>query len=146
MKTQNTFLRGIRITGLVFALMLTTSALGSYIFANAQTGSTRSEIATDYLRSGSGDHATELKLSLSPGIYELSFWVWRSGALEPVSSLPVRGGPLVLFAHVEDENGNPAQSGTVTFEYCGDYEPKENCHAGLARWNRLGRISIGSCY
>lgn len=84
--------------------------------------------------------------SVVPGVYDLSFREWRSGVLQPVSSLPVLGGPVVLFAHVEDASGNPAQSGTVTFEYCGDYEPKENCDAGLARWTRLGRISIGSCY
>ena len=84
--------------------------------------------------------------SIVPGLYDLSFREWRSGVLEPVSSLPVLGGPVVLFAHVEDTNGNPAEGGTVTFEYCGNYEPKETCDAGLARWNRLGRISIGSCY
>ena len=50
---------------------------------------------------------------------------------------------MVLFADVEDINGNPALSGKVTFEYCGDYEPKEFCDAGLARWKRLDRISIG---
>ena len=55
-------------------------------------------------------------------------------------------GPLVLFAHIENTAGNPAQGGTVTFEYCGDYEPKENCEAGLATWSRLNRMSIGSCY
>lgn len=81
-----------------------------------------------------------------PGLYDLSFRVYRNGVMEAVSSLPVGGGPLVLFAHVEDTNGNPAQSGTVTFEYCGDYEPKETCDAGIARWTRLNRVSIGSCY
>lgn len=83
--------------------------------------------------------------SAIPGVYDLSFRKYRNGVLEPVSSLPLGGGPLVLFAHVEDTNGNPAQNGTVTFEYCGDYEPKENCVAGLARWSRLNRVSIGSC-
>lgn len=81
-----------------------------------------------------------------PGLYDLSFRKWRNGVMEPVSSLPVGSGPLVLFAHVEDAVGNPAQSGTVSFEFCGHYEPKETCDAGLARWTRLGRISIGSCY
>src|SRR5688572_26948382 len=41
-----------------------------------------------------------------PGLYDLSFRKWRNRVLEPVSSLPVGGGPLVLFAHVEDANGN----------------------------------------
>jgi hypothetical protein len=71
-----------------------------------------------------------------PGVYDLSFRKWRNGVLEPVSSLLVGGGPLVLFAHVEDTNGNPAQSGTVTLEYCGNYEPNEMCEAGLASWTR----------
>ena len=81
-----------------------------------------------------------------PGLYELSFRKWRNGVLEPVSSLPVSGGPLVLFAHVEDTFGNPAQSGTVNFEYCGSYEPKETCDAGSAKWTRLNRVNIGACY
>jgi hypothetical protein len=84
--------------------------------------------------------------SLIPGLYDLSFRKWRNRVLEPVSSLPVGGGPLVLFAHVEDENGNPAQNGTVTFEFCGNYEPKETCDAGLARWISFKRVNIGSCY
>lgn len=81
-----------------------------------------------------------------PGLYDLSFRKWRNGEMDPVSSLPVGDGPLVLFAHVEDTNGNSAKSGTVAFEYCGNYEPKETCEAGAARWTRLGRVSIGSCY
>lgn len=80
------------------------------------------------------------------GVYDLSFRKWRNGVLEPVSSLPVGEGPLVLFAHIEDAYGNPAQSGTVDFEFCGNYEPKEMCDAGTARWTRLNRVSIGSCY
>ena len=92
-----------------------------------------------------------------PGVYDLSFRVFRNGVFEPVSSLPVLSQEMILMAHVEDASGNPAQNGTVTFEYCsyrgrppGDIEnadeaPKEACDAGTATWDRLGRASIGTC-
>ena len=81
-----------------------------------------------------------------PGLYDLSFHEYLgNGVTVEVSSLPAGGGPLVLFAHVEDTAGNPTQSGAVTFQYCGDFEPSETCDAGLARWTRLNRVKIGSC-
>lgn len=92
-----------------------------------------------------------------PGVYDLSFRVYRNGVLEAVSSLPVLSEEMILVAHVEDTNGNPAQGGTVNFEYCSykgrppndidraDEAPKEACDAGIATWDRLGRVSIGTC-
>ena len=93
-----------------------------------------------------------------PGIYELSFIASQGGVLVPVVSLPVLSQELILMAHVEDTNGNPAQAGTVTFEYCSykggppndinraDEAPKEACDAGIATWDRLARRNIaGSC-
>ena len=129
MKTQNTFLTAAAIAGLVFSVILTTTGmLGAQNVAQLE-----------------GDISVSSR-TISPGVYDLSFREWRSGVLEPVSSLPAFGGPVVLFAHVEDIDGNPAQNGTVTFEYCGNFEPKETCDAGLARWTRLNQMSIGSCY
>lgn len=92
-----------------------------------------------------------------PGVYDLSFRVFRNGVFEPVSSLPVLSEEMIVMAHVEDTSGNPAQSGTVTFEYCSykgvpsgdidnpDEAPKEACDAGKATWDRLGRATIGTC-
>lgn len=92
-----------------------------------------------------------------PGVYDLSFRVFRNGVFEPVSSLPVLSEEMIVMAHVEDTSGNPAQSGTVTFEYCSykgvpsgdidnpDEAPKEACDAGIATWDRLARASVGTC-
>ena len=146
MKTQNNFFRAPRISGLAFAAMLTIVALNASSFGFPYTEFTRPETVTGDRMSARDYQEIGLAPSVSHGVYDLSFWVWRTGSLEPVSSLPVSGGPLVLFAHVEDAAGNPADGGTVTFEFCGDYEPKEACDSGQARWTRLGRVSIGSCY
>jgi len=152
MKTRNMIKKAAAITGLGFAVMVTTMVLGTQSLA--QRGSDVNirlipvMTGVDNLWSGTtGYQETELRPTVSPGFYDLSFRVYRNGVLDPVSSLPVLSHvPLVLFAHVEDVNGNSAQGGTVDFEYCGDYEPKETCDAGLARWTRLGRINVGSCY
>lgn len=92
-----------------------------------------------------------------PGVYDLSFRVFRNGVFVPVSSLPVLSEEMILMANVEDASGNPAQNGTVTFEYCSykgtppgdidnpDEAPKEACDAGKATWDRLGRATIGTC-
>jgi hypothetical protein len=93
------------------------------------------------------------------GVYDLSFAVLRNGTLEPVTSLSVSSAELILEAHVSDSAGNPAQQGTVTFEYCSykggppndisraDEAPKEACEQGLASWARLTSVAInaGSC-
>ena len=92
-----------------------------------------------------------------PGVYDLSFAVWRNGILEPVTSLSVSSAELILDAHVSDSAGNPAQQGTVTFEYCSykggppndinraDEAPKEACEQGSASWARLTSVAINSC-
>jgi len=143
MKTKIMRLNAVTIAASVMFLIFTTNDSGAAqspehgLVAGAESN-VRTEI--DFVSSLTRRTAV-------PGLYDLSFRKYRgNGVLEPVSSLPAGGGPLVLFAHVEDTAGNPAQSGTVTFEYCGDYEPKETCDAGLAKWTRLNRMSIGSCY
>jgi hypothetical protein len=91
-----------------------------------------------------------------PGVYDLSFRVWRGGALVDVSTLFVSSDELILQAHVTDGTGAPAQKGTVTFEYCSykggppndiaraDEAPKEACEAGSATWARLAGISVSA--
>jgi hypothetical protein len=146
MKTRNTILTAAVIAASIMFLIFTTNDSGAAQSPEgartaALVAGVESKVRTEMDFVSSLNRPTPV-----PGLYDLSFRKYRNGVMEAVSSLPVRGGPLVLFAHVEDTNGNPAQSGTVTFEYCGDYEPKETCDAGSARWNRLGRISIGSCH
>ena len=52
-----------------------------------------------------------------PGVYDLSFTVYRNGTYEEVSSLAVSSQELLLKGYVTDSSGRPAQKGTVTFEY-----------------------------
>jgi hypothetical protein len=94
-----------------------------------------------------------------PGIYTLSFFARVGGAYQEVSSLPVLTAELILKAQVTDGSGNPAQQGSVTFEYCSygkrpngitsaDEAPKEACEQGLAKWARLASVSVenfGNC-
>lgn len=80
------------------------------------------------------------------GIYELSFLDTRGNV---VTTLPVLTEELVLKAHVADLLGNPAQGGSVTFQYCSyrglppnditraDEAPMEACATGTASWRNL---------
>ena len=88
-----------------------------------------------------------------PGVYDLTFWAWVNGSYQEVSSLPVGTGPLFFKAQVTDLSGNPATSGTVTFEYCSyggrpnditnaDEAPKEACEQGQAKWARLASRTV----
>lgn len=89
-----------------------------------------------------------------PGVYDLSFYVLSGSTYEEVSSLSVSSKELILRAYVTDSSGNPAQKGTVTFDYCSykgrppnditraDEAPKEACTDGSATWARLGSISV----
>lgn len=90
-----------------------------------------------------------------PGVYDLTFWAWVSGSYQEVSSLPVMTGPLFFRALVTDLSGNPATTGTVTFEYCSyggrtndptnaDEAPKEACEQGQAKWARLDSRTVGT--
>lgn len=54
----------------------------------------------------------------SPGVYDLSFNVYRNGVYEEFSSLAVGFQELLLKGYVTDSSGRPAQKGSVTFEYC----------------------------
>ena len=64
-------------------------------------------------------------------------------------------GELVLGAHVEDSQGNPATDGVVVFQYCSyrgvrrnditqpDEAPSSACADGSARWvNLRARITV----
>jgi len=86
------------------------------------------------------------------GSYQLSF---LTNGSQPVSTLPVSGGELILKAHVADAaTGLPATDGTVTFEYCSlkrrppnditraDEAPLEACASGDASWARLGSVGV----
>lgn len=90
----------------------------------------------------------------APGSYELSFV--SDG--QAVSTLPVCTElvcpELGLKATVEDAAGDPAQSGTVTFQYCSlkglppndidraDEAPKEACESGEGGWRSLGSVKV----
>ena len=146
MKTRIKSFNAVIATSIILLILIANdSAAGGHLEAKQSPGfgvGPESEVTTERNFLGS----LNIIGRVTPGVYDLSFRSYRNGVMEPVTSLPARGGPLVLFAHVEDTEGNPVQDGTVTFEYCGNYEPKENCDVGLARWNRLNRMSIGSCY
>jgi len=95
----------------------------------------------------------------APGVYELTFNVFRNRTYAEVSSLPVSSQEMILKAYVTDASGRPAQKGTVTFEYCSykggppndiaraDEAPMEACVDGSASWARLASISVtaGRC-
>ena len=87
--------------------------------------------------------------ALLPGTYTLTFL--HNGV--EVTTLPVLN-ELVLKARVTDSLGQPAQTGTVTFEYCSrrggppndinraDEAPMAECAAGTATWKSLLRMSV----
>lgn len=109
-------------------------------------------------------HATGTDTSVksstgAPGGYSLTFLARVDRTLQEVASLPVSSAELILRAYVTDSSGNPAQKGTVTFEYCSykggppnditraDEAPKEACAQGTASWARLTSMSVnpGTC-
>ncbi len=91
-----------------------------------------------------------------PGVYDLSFNVYRNRTYDEVSSLAVGSQELLLKGYVTDSLGRPAQKGSVTFEdrsYKGgppndieraDEAPKEACEQGSATWARLTSISVSA--
>jgi hypothetical protein len=99
--------------------------------------------------------AAAARAAAAAGVYDLSFNVIQAGTLQPVTTLPVSSQELILLAHVADAAGNPAQKGSVTFEYCSykkgppnqlsnpDEAPSSACADGSAAWARLGSRSIG---
>jgi hypothetical protein len=92
----------------------------------------------------------------APGTYSLSFMAHVDGTLQEVTSLPVLNAELILKAYVADSSGQPAQGGSVVFEYCSykgkppnditraDEAPKEACEQGTAQWARLTSLSVSS--
>jgi hypothetical protein len=87
------------------------------------------------------------------GVYELSF---LDNSRQPVTTLAVGGPELILKAHVSDASGNPAQSGSVEFQYCSlkglppgditraDETPSIDCTTKAATWARLLTLSVDS--
>ncbi|HEV8217556.1 MAG TPA: hypothetical protein VGP95_17020 [Gemmatimonadaceae bacterium] len=91
------------------------------------------------------------------GVYELSFF---TTSLQPVTTLPACTqspcSELVLGAHVESATGAPAQSGSVSFQYCSysglppnditraDEAPSSACANGTARWKSLTSVSVNA--
>jgi hypothetical protein len=87
------------------------------------------------------------------GVYGLAF---LDHSLQPVTTLTVGGPELILKAHVTDAFGNPAQRGTVEFQYCSlkggppndinraDETPSADCLTNSASWARLASLSVDS--
>jgi hypothetical protein len=86
--------------------------------------------------------AVDARFSSAPaGFYTLTFLHYG----QEVTTLPA--GPyevshVLVKAHVEDLNHQPAQSGSVLFEVCryratGKSAPSSACADGTARWKRL---------
>lgn len=102
-----------------------------------------------------GTSATAATAS-SPGTYVLSFLARVDGTLQEVTSLSVLSTELILKGYVTDTSGQPAQGGSVTFEYCSykggppnqitrpDEAPKEACEQGTASWARLTSLSVNA--
>ena len=99
--------------------------------------------------------------STTTGVYDLAFFNFvpgtesQAGRYEEVTSLPVNTGSLYLKGRVTDSSGNPAQKGTVRFEYCSygrpynditrpDEAPKEACDLGTATWTLRESRTIGT--
>ena len=127
--------------------------------------SSQSPVAPGAASSVQGSGAEARPPSGIPGVYALTFHAQLgNGGFTEVSSLPVsiQGVPtpsLHLKAQVTDASGNPATSGTVTFQYCSygkptnditnpDEAPLEDCNSGAATWvelRRAMRVNDGSC-
>ena len=102
-------------------------------------------MAVDAAAPNAGSAATIL-----PGTYVLTF---HNTAGAEVTTLPVLN-ELILKAHITDGLGQPAQGGTVTFEYCSrkglppnditraDEAPTSECQAGTARWKSLLNLAV----
>ena len=101
-----------------------------------------------------GDRPLAAQTQTVAGSYQLSF---LTNGLQPVSSLPVNDGELILKAHVQAlATGLPAQDGSVTFEYCSlkgvppnditraDEAPLEACATGDGAWARLGSVAVNA--
>src|SRR5262245_29408411 len=111
-------------------------------FAGAMTVLACSQSPMEPSASGTTATSSLSALQSLPGLYWLTFH--DNDGVE-VPSLPVLN-ELVLKAHVTDTSGQPAQSGSVIFEYCSfrglptnditraDEAPMSECAAGNARW------------
>jgi len=157
MKIRNTILTAAVIAASIIVVILTTNDSAAAWSPEAKRTAGRVAGPESNVTTKRNFLSSLTTGTAASGVYDLSFRVFRNGVFEPVSSLPVLSAEMILMAHVEDASGNPAQSGTVTFEYCSykgrppgdidnpDEAPKEACDAGTATWDRLGRASIGTC-
>lgn len=87
----------------------------------------------------------------SAGYYRLSF---LDTNLQPVTTLPVGDGELILGARVTDASGSAAQAGRVIFEYCSlkgvppnditraDEAPLSACADRSATWASLAGVDV----
>jgi hypothetical protein len=125
----------------------------------------QSPVAPDQLSSAKGGGTGAKPSTGVTGVYALTFYAQSAGTYEEVSSLPVYSpgvlpAELQLKAQVTDPSGNPATTGTVTFDYCSygkptdyitdpDEAPKEACEQGTATWVQLRRalrVSDAACF
>lgn len=137
--TRSLFLHSVRRLSLVLA-------------AGAAAACTEASLTSPASLSG-GDALPAKGPSGTAGVYLLEFY---SSQLNVVTSMQVMNGELVLGGHVEDEAGNDARSGSVTFEYCSykggppnditraDEAPLEACANGSANWARLTSVSVNT--
>jgi hypothetical protein len=157
MKTRNTILATAVIAASIIFLILTTNdSAAAWSLEGKRTTRLVTGVAGNVMAESDFIDSLTARTAVA-GVYDLSFRVFRNGVFEPVSSLPVLSAEMILMAQVADTSGNPAQNGTVTFEYCSykgippgdidnpDEAPKEACDARTATWDRLGRANIGSC-
>ena len=98
--------------------------------------------------SSQGVSAAATQAAVVPGTYTLIF---LNRGIE-VTTMPVLN-ELALKARVTDSLGQPAQTGTVTFEDCSrggrpndinnaDEAPMSECASGTAAWKSLRRLSV----
>ena len=86
-----------------------------------------------------------------PGTYELTFMTPQGQPI--LNSTLFVNEELVLWAHVEDSSGLPANGGLVTFQVCGNLRPggprpSGECDiSGTARWTSLTTMKVteGTC-
>lgn len=110
-----------------------------------------SPVAPSEMTASPGSSSTDAKPGLPAGTYALNFMDHQHNI---IASMPVETDELLLNAHILDANGQPAQNGTATFEYCAyrgfppndinrvDKAPASACEdPSLARWKSF--ISIG---
>lgn len=83
----------------------------------------------------------------SAGTYAIIFLKETNSGLAPAADAEPVGTYLVLKSQITDGNGNPAETGTVTYEVCsvkGGYAPSAACASGSGTWKRYYASSVDS--